>query len=165
MGNGSSASASATEARARQTRVKSRLEPRQPHHRSGSVDRHDTMNSAGAVVSPAPSPSPSHYQRQQSHSRTRPSSPPSTQQQPREYLHPRHAPLTPPPLSPSTISLASTRVNSADLKQARLLALREGWKKETAKRIHVVVRVRPLMYNEIKHSAKVIIDMTKKKPC
>lgn len=43
-----------------------------------------------------------------------------------------------------------------DTAEERLTTMRKNWAKETAKRIHVVVRVRPLNVREIKMNSKVI---------
>ena len=56
------------------------------------------------------------------------------------------------PSSMRSLSRASTRPSSAE---ERLNEQRAKWAKETAKRIHVVVRVRPLSLKEIKQDAKV----------
>ena len=51
-----------------------------------------------------------------------------------------------------TTKAATARLSKSD---EQLVALRKHWDEETAKRIHVVVRVRPLSVKEIKENAKV----------
>ena len=73
---------------------------------------------------------------------------------------PREPSISMPSISPSSLrslSRASTRPSSAE---ERLNEQRAKWARETAKRIHVVVRVRPLSLKEIKQDAKVIRSFT-----
>ncbi|TRY60979.1 hypothetical protein TCAL_05689 [Tigriopus californicus] len=72
--------------------------------------------------------------------------------------------VSPPPLSIRSVGASisglttreNSRPNSAELK---LKNMRQKWATETSKRIHVVVRVRPLNFREIKENAKDIVYM------
>jgi len=64
---------------------------------------------------------------------------------------------SPPPLRATSSSYYDYRRRGPSA-QARLEERRRHWAKETTKRIHVVVRVRPLNVREIKEQAKVSVE-------